>query len=77
MGEGVAISPVKNREQHRSKPFFPRRPLLRWASAWASAKTGSNVIGFFPNFIVRIREHRRREPRSVVSMKIGWSRGAL
>lgn len=55
---GRGISPVKNREQHRSKPFFP---VLSSAGLQPGlAKTGSNVIGFFPDFIVRIREHRRR-----------------
>lgn len=49
---------MKNREQHRSKPFFP---ILSSAGLQPGlAKTGSNVIGFFPDFIVRIREHRRR-----------------
>lgn len=51
------IAPMKNREQHRSKPFFPSAvaattpPRVRLGVV----KTGSNVIAFFPDFIVRIR----------------------
>lgn len=56
------IPPMKNREQRRSKPFFPSQSLHRPLSPPPRArlgryvaKTGSNVIGFFPDFIVRIR----------------------
>lgn len=60
------IPPMKNREQHRSKPFFPIAATTRIGHPSPSpplparlgrrvAKTGSNVIGFFPDFIVRIR----------------------
>lgn len=53
------IAPMKNREQHRSKPFFPSAVAAttppRARLSRRVAKTGSNVIAFFPDFIVRIR----------------------